>query len=87
MAKLLELEDGSARVSEYELGKREPNLVTLLNYAKLVRVPLEVLADDTRELKFRKNWKTPRRVNEILRRGGLRRIEIKHSTCATLANS
>lgn len=76
LATLLELEKGTARISEYESGTREPNVVTLLNYAKLVRVPLEVLADGTRKLKFRKNWKRPRRVNELLMRDGPRRIQI-----------
>ena len=77
LAMVLELENGSPRISEYEIGRREPNLVTLLKYSKLARVPLEVLADDTRELKFRKSWKRPRRVNEMLMRDGLRRIDIK----------
>ena len=77
MAKLLEIDNGAARVSEYEIGRREPALITLLKYSKLARVSLDVLADDTRELKFRKNWKRPRRVNEVLMRDGLRRIEIK----------
>ena len=77
LAKLLEIEDGTARVSEYEIGRREPNLITLLKYAKLARVSLDTLADDTRELKFRKNWKRPRHVNQVLVRDGLRRIQIK----------
>ena len=77
MAKLLEIDNGAARVSEYEIGRREPALITLLKYSKLARVSLDVLADDTREMKFRKNWKRPRRVNEVLMRDGLRRIEIK----------
>jgi transcriptional regulator with XRE-family HTH domain len=50
MAKLLELENGAARVSEYEIGRREPDLMTLLQYSKLARVSLDVLADDNREL-------------------------------------
>jgi len=61
--------------------------MTLLQYAKLTRVSLDVLADDTRELKFRKNWKRPRRVNEVLMQDGLRRIEIRsqHMRKATLS--
>jgi len=87
MAKLLGIENGAARVSEYEIGRREPALMTLLQYAKLTRVSLDVLADDTRELKFRKNWKRPRRVNEVLMQDGLRRIEIRsqHMRKATLS--
>ena len=62
MAKLLELDRGNAsRVSEYENGKREPNLIVLVRYAKLARVSLDLLADDARELKFRKDWKPPKR--------------------------
>jgi transcriptional regulator with XRE-family HTH domain len=61
MATLLEFDKGSARISEYEHGNREPDLVTLLNYAKLARVSIDVLVDDARELKFRKNWKPPKR--------------------------
>lgn len=33
-------------VSEYELGKREPPLMILLEYARAANVALEVLADD-----------------------------------------
>lgn len=35
------------RVSEYELGRREPSLLTLLAYARVAGVHLEDLADDT----------------------------------------
>jgi transcriptional regulator with XRE-family HTH domain len=68
LAKLLEFDKGSARISEYEHGNREPDLVTLLNYAKLARVSLDVLADDTLELKFPESWKKPRRVADLLRK-------------------
>jgi transcriptional regulator with XRE-family HTH domain len=37
-------------VSAYELGKREPNLIDLLNYARLAKVSVEGLIDD--ELEF-----------------------------------
>ena len=76
LLRLLDTDKTTARISEYEHGIREPDLNTLLKYAKLARVSLDTLADDNRELKFRKNWKKPRRVNEILRRDGLRRIQI-----------
>jgi transcriptional regulator with XRE-family HTH domain len=68
MAKLLELETGYPRISEYEIGKREPDLIILLRYAKLARVSMDVLADDARELKFRKNWKPPKRKGHSWRR-------------------
>ncbi|MDX6693252.1 MAG: Helix-turn-helix domain [Blastocatellia bacterium] len=38
------------RISEYELGKREPLLVVLLQYARVAGIHLEVLADDNLDL-------------------------------------
>ena len=38
LAKLLVFDKGSARISEYETDKREPDLMTLLKYSKLARV-------------------------------------------------
>ncbi len=35
-----------ARISEYEHGNREPNLLTLLRYSQLARVHMEKLVDD-----------------------------------------
>jgi transcriptional regulator with XRE-family HTH domain len=35
-----------SRVSEFELGRREPSLLTLLAYARVARVHLEDLIDD-----------------------------------------
>ena len=60
MAALLELENGTPRVSEYEAGKREPDLLILLRYAKLAGVNMDVLANDNIELKFPINWKPPK---------------------------
>lgn len=60
MAQLLELETGYPRISEYEIGKREPDLITLLRYSKLARVSIDVLANDRMELKFSKSWKRPK---------------------------
>ncbi|HBB89508.1 MAG TPA: hypothetical protein DC047_18035 [Blastocatellia bacterium] len=37
-------------VSEFETGKREPSLLTLLAYARVARVPMETLVDDKLEL-------------------------------------
>lgn len=70
---LLDNNKSTGRISEYEGGTREPDLNTLLKYARLARVSLDVLADDNLELKFRKNWKRPRRVNELLMRKALSR--------------
>jgi hypothetical protein len=38
----------------------------LLNYAKLGRISLDVLANENLELKFRKNWKRPRNAKALL---------------------
>ena len=35
-----------ARISEYETGRLEPNLLVLVAYARLGRVHLELIADD-----------------------------------------
>lgn len=37
-------------ISAYELGKREPTLLDLYEYAKLIKVHVEVLIDDELEL-------------------------------------
>jgi len=60
LAKLLNLDKGVARISEYEHGTREPTLVVLLNYGKLAGVSMDILADDNRELIFPKHLKRPR---------------------------
>jgi transcriptional regulator with XRE-family HTH domain len=39
-----------ARISEYELGIREPSLMTLLEYSRVAGVHMEVLADDELDL-------------------------------------
>lgn len=41
-----------ARISDYELGKRVPTILTLLSYARVGQVPLESLVDDDTELKL-----------------------------------
>ncbi len=40
------------RISEYEVGKRVPTILTLLAYARAAKVPLEQIVDDDLELKF-----------------------------------
>lgn len=37
-------------ISRFELGTREPNLILLLNYSKLIDQPINVLVDDLAEL-------------------------------------
>jgi len=46
MVRLLGPRLSSARVSEYEAGRREPNLLTILAYARAARVPVEKIIDD-----------------------------------------
>jgi transcriptional regulator with XRE-family HTH domain len=36
----------SKRISEFESGRREPDLIILLAYARLADIPLESLIDD-----------------------------------------
>jgi transcriptional regulator with XRE-family HTH domain len=40
------------RISEYELGKRQPTILVLLAYARAAGVPLEQIVDDELELTF-----------------------------------
>jgi transcriptional regulator with XRE-family HTH domain len=40
----------AARVSEFEHGKRTPDLILLLRYARLAGIPLEHLVDDDVDL-------------------------------------
>jgi transcriptional regulator with XRE-family HTH domain len=42
----------TARISEYEHGTREPNLMVLLSYARVARVRVESLIDDNLDLPF-----------------------------------
>jgi transcriptional regulator with XRE-family HTH domain len=46
MAKLLNLEISYTAVSAYELGTREPDLLTLLQYARVAGISTDVLIDD-----------------------------------------
>jgi len=48
MARLLNIRD--SRVSQYETGKREPNLMVLLAYARAGQVTVEQLIDDDLDL-------------------------------------
>ena len=46
MAKLLHLKKAYTVISSYERGTREPDLKTLLRYARLANIPMETLVDD-----------------------------------------
>jgi hypothetical protein len=50
MAKLLKLKKAYTVISAYEHGTREPNLLTLLRYARLAKVSMDVLVDDKLDL-------------------------------------
>jgi transcriptional regulator with XRE-family HTH domain len=43
------------RVSDYERGKRTPNLLILLDYARLAGIHIDDLIDDSRELQLIEN--------------------------------
>ena len=52
MLRQLEMEERLyyGRISEYELGKREPTLMTILQYARAARVHVEDIIDDELDL-------------------------------------
>jgi transcriptional regulator with XRE-family HTH domain len=52
MLKALGLEDAKFRsaISGYELGTKEPNLITILKYARLVNISTDYLLDDELDL-------------------------------------
>ena len=52
MAKLLKLEISYTAVSAYELGTREPDLLTLLQYARVAGISTDVLIDDKLKLPY-----------------------------------
>jgi len=52
MMKRLESNLVYTRISEWEIGRREPNLMVLLQYARLAKVPVENLIDDNLDLHF-----------------------------------
>jgi transcriptional regulator with XRE-family HTH domain len=50
MAQALNLAIAYTSISGYERGKREPDLIILLRYARLAKVSVESLIDDTMDL-------------------------------------
>jgi transcriptional regulator with XRE-family HTH domain len=41
----------ASQISQYEQGQREPTMMFVLAYARLAKVPMEVLVDDKMKLK------------------------------------
>ena len=50
MAKLMGSPSIYKRLSEFESGRREPDLLLVLKYARLAKVPVENLIDDNLDL-------------------------------------
>ena len=50
MAKLLKLEISYTAVSAYERGTREPDLLTLLQYARAIGISTDALIDDKQNI-------------------------------------
>ena len=50
MKRLLNFKGAYGRISEFELGKRQPTIPVLLSYARVAQVPLEEIVDDELEL-------------------------------------
>ena len=64
LLKLLNFNMSVARISEYENGTREPNLLLLLAYARLIGVAVDVLIDDDLTLPEMIKLKRRRRVKQ-----------------------
>jgi transcriptional regulator with XRE-family HTH domain len=50
MVQRLKFKGHYGRISEYELGKRQPSISTLLRYARAAGIRLEEIVDDELEL-------------------------------------
>ena len=50
MIRALNVKTTAARLSEYEGGTREPNLLFILAYSRVAHVPVEYLIDDDLDL-------------------------------------
>ena len=48
--RLLNLKGYGGRISEFESGRRQPNVLVPMAYARAVQVPLENLIDDNLDL-------------------------------------
>ena len=52
MKRLLNYPGPYTRISEWELGKRQPPMTIVLAYARAAHVPMEQIVDDQLELEF-----------------------------------
>lgn len=52
LKRLINFKGEYGRISEYELGKRQPTITVLLSYARAAKVPLEQIVDDDLDLEF-----------------------------------
>lgn len=50
MKNRLDFKGGYGRISDYEIGKRYPTVLTLLSYARAAGITIDDLVDDEREL-------------------------------------
>ena len=50
MKRLLNFKGHYTRISDFELGKKQPAIIVLLSYARVASVPLEEIVDDELEL-------------------------------------
>ena len=50
LKRLINFKGNYGHISAFELGNRQPNLLTLLAYARAAKVPLEQIVDDELEL-------------------------------------
>jgi transcriptional regulator with XRE-family HTH domain len=55
LAAKLRLNPHYGRISEFERGRRIPNLITLLDYARLAGIHVDDLVDDQIEIKLPKD--------------------------------
>jgi transcriptional regulator with XRE-family HTH domain len=67
LARLLNVGITDARVCEFEKGKREPNLITLLAYAYLIGISTDALIDDAIGLPAQIKIKRQRKQVTLLR--------------------
>jgi transcriptional regulator with XRE-family HTH domain len=58
MKNLLNFKGDYGRISDYELGKRFPTVLTLLAYARVARIHIDDLVDDSIPLLFEKEEAT-----------------------------
>lgn len=67
LAKLLDfqIKTSTARLSEYESGVREPGLLLILRYARIVGISVEVLIDDDLNLPEKVKLKRRRKTVDI----------------------